>query len=180
MANTLFFKRAIEDYIIDTLNAVIGLKGIKFWLRGALPSGIGPVALDYYPYGEVWIATEDEFAPDPEWTGGRYNQLYDGIINVSLLLVDTSGVNDWTDVIAARKLTLPSYDQLEEYVYYIMAELQKCEHKDLGTLVLNDEAAEEFTVVGPRIYGFDRNERTNTWEQFGSVPFQVSSVRTRD
>lgn len=179
MANTLFFKRAIEDYIIDTLIAVTGLDDIKFWLRGALPSGIGPVALDYYPYGEVWIPHEGEAEPDPQWTGNYYNQLYEGAINVSLLLVDTSGVNDWADVIAARKLTLPSYDRLEEYAYYIQSELQKCEHKDLGTLVLNDEAAGELTITDVA-YGFDRNERVNTWEQFGSLEFQVTSVKQED
>jgi len=177
VANTLFFKRAIEDYIIATLKAVTGLDDIGVWIRGALPPGIS-VPQDYFPHGEVWIATEDEFEPFPELTGGLYNTIYDGIINVSVLLTDTANA-DWIDVVESRVLTLPSYDRVEEYVYYIMSELQKCEHKDLGTLVLNDEAAVELTIVGPRIYGFDRNERTNPWENFGSVPFQVETMRRR-
>lgn len=176
MTNTLFFKRAIEDYIIGVLQGLSGLDDISVFIRGVLMPEM--VRLDYFPYGEVWIPEDDEYAPLPESTGGYYDNLYTGFITVNVEMTTLAG-GDWLDVTEDRLLTLPSYDLVEEYMYYIMSELQKCDHKSLGDLSLNDEVAGEFTVVGPRIYGYDRHERLDTWTNFGLVPFQVTSLRTR-
>lgn len=184
MTNTLFFKRAIADYIITALKAVVGLNGasglpgIQVFIRGAFPPGGIAVPQQHYPYCEVFVATEDEFGDQPEETGGYYNQIYNGLVTTAVLLTDLA-LGDWIDVVESRVQTLESYDQIEEYIYYIMAELQKCEHRDMGGLELNDEAVTQFTITGPRVYGFDLLERTNTWENFGSVPFEVVTVRQR-
>lgn len=175
MSNTLYVKRAIADYLIETLGNVDALNDIKVFIRGGLPSGMIPQ--EKYPFCEVIVAEETPDAEQPELTG-EYIQIYTGIITVSILLTEISP-GDWLEPVGEREARVPSYDLVEEYIYAIMAELQKCEHKDMGALVLNGEYVSKFYLTGPRIYGIDRDARTNSWENFGSVPFEVQTGRRK-
>jgi len=174
VANTLYVKRAIADYIIETLGGANGLDGIRVFIRGALPSGMIPQ--DKYPFCEVIVAEEVE---EEEMTGNYYQQAYTGIITVTILLTQLAG-GDWLEIIGERCARVPSYDLVEEYVYAMMAELQKSDHKSLGNLTMNDEAVTHFSIVGPRVYGLDQGARANSWENFGSIPFEVRTQRRRD
>lgn len=176
MANTLYVKRAIADYIIEVLGNVDALNDIAVFIRGGLPSGMIPQ--DKYPFCEVIVAEETPDAEQAELTGGYYVQVYTGIVTASVLLTEISP-GDWLEPVGEREARVPSYDLVEEYVYAIMAELQKCEHRDMGALTLNHESVTHFALIGPRIYGIDRDARTNSWENFGSVPFEVQTIRSR-
>lgn len=174
MADSDRMKTSIADYIIDTLADVGDLDTIKSFVRGALPPGMVPNEL--YPSIEVMVAGE---APEPgfeELTGGYYRQVYTGLITVAEWLVHSAG-GDFLDKIRERIFRVISYDLVDEVIGYTMTELQKCEHRSMGDLVIGDEAVINFSLSGQRIYGLDKDARTNNWENFGSIVFTVQTIR---
>lgn len=173
MTNTLYMKRAIADYIIDVLRSNDLLNEIAVFIRGAFPPGMIPQEL--YPFVEVFIGSEVE---DTRFTGAVYEQTYTGIVTVSMLATELAS-GDWVERESERFARVPSYDKVEEFVYAIMRELQKSEHLDMASLSLNDEVVIQFALTGERIYGIDRDVRSNSWENFGSVPFTVETQRQR-
>lgn len=163
-------KQAIADYLIDVILATPALDALRVVIRGALPSGLIPAHL--YPFGEVLIATEEEAG---ELTGPTYQQVYKGLITVSVLLTERPN-GDWLEPVG-RKATVGSYDQVETLIATLRNTLQAAEHRDLGELTVDDETVVDFYFTGPRLYGLDVDERKNTWENYGSLPFAVVTQR---
>jgi len=174
VTDTIYVKRAVTDYIIAALKANRALDDVKLFVRGGLPPGMVPQ--DRYPFVEVMIAQETE---DEEYTGNYYSQHYDGLLTVTVLSTQYAR-GDWLEHTGNRVATVSSYDQVEELVAHVVAELQKSEHKDMGELSVRDEVVTGFTVTGPRVFGIDHDSRTNSWENFGSIPFSVATQRRRE
>jgi hypothetical protein len=166
----------IADYIIDTL-AEVGspLDEIRLFLRGSLPTGLIPQ--DLFPYIEVAVYQDD---PDPdmeELTGNVLKQVYQGAIIINVLLTEFAGGDWFTPSGEERKGHVFSYTKVDEYAAAIISELGKCEHKDMGTLTDGNEQVWLFKLIGPRMYGLDRDARTNDWENRGLLPFTVETDR---
>lgn len=161
------------DYIIDALMDVADLDDIAVFVRGTLPPNMVPQEL--YPFCELFIAEETEDPDMPELTGGTFQAVYNGIVTFNELVTRTGG--DWLDRFDERKARVRSYDNVRRYVTAAKQELEKCEHRDLGELTVDDEAVYLFVITSPRIYGLDQNTRVNSWENFGSLPFKVYTVR---
>lgn len=170
MANTQFMKRAIADYLQGALASADSLNAVKLFIRGGTPM---PVPSDHWPFIEIIIGQEDE---GDEMTGNEYSQVYVGLLTVNVQLTAQASA-DWLAPISDRYVTLPSYDQVEELVTSVLEELQKAEHRDLGGLIVGDEAVTSFRLTGPRVYGLDQDARTNNYENFGSIPFEVETER---
>lgn len=163
-------KQAIADYIIDVILATPALDALRVVIRGALPSGLIPAHC--YPFGEVLIAAEEEAA---ELTGPTYQQVYKGLITVTVLLTERPNGDWWEPV--ERKAIVGSYDQVEALIAALRNTLQAAEHRDLGELTVGDETVVDFSFTGPRLYGLDADERKNSWENYGSLPFAVVTQR---
>jgi len=164
---------AIIDYIIDTLMDVADLDDIAVFVRGILPPNMVPQNL--YPFCEVFIAEETQDPTMPELSGGVFQQVYTGLLTFNELVTRTGG--DWLDQYDERKARVRSYDDVRRYVQAAKQELEKCEHRSLGDLTLGSEVVYQFDITDPRIYGLDENQRVNSWENFGSLPFKVSTER---
>lgn len=166
--------QAIADYIIEVLGNTPGpLDAIKVFVRGAL--GPGQIPDDHYPFCEVFVSEELE---GPEMTGVYYGQTYTGVITFTVTLAHEVSADQFVKI-GERVAHVPSYDMVKELVHAAVFELQKKEHRDMGSLSIVDEAVVQFTVSGPRIFGIDRELRTNNWENFGVFPFEVETDRVR-
>jgi hypothetical protein len=171
----LLVKRAILDYLIDVVRDSEEFDLLNLLVRGRAPVA---VASELYPYSEFDIAT---VSGGVRWSGGVYQITYTGLINVSFQMTDT----DWLEV-ENRKATVPTMDAVEEMLLTYEFELSRLAHKDLGGLsvgpvTIGDYTVQEdviqFKVEDGRAYGLDKNERTNNYENFGSLPFTVITQR---
>jgi len=173
MATTLLMKRAIADKLIALMKAEPNLNGVNLFVRGPAPM---PPPLNLYPFSEVIIASEDD---EDEMTGRTFGNQYSGIITFSAQLA-SAGSGDWLEPIVDRVLTLPSYDQIEELVEAAKLKLRQLAYGDLEGLAVTDGAASEvvqsFSLGEPRTFGLDKDERTNTFENFGVIPFSVQTL----
>lgn len=168
-------KRDIADYIIDALVDDSNLTEIVKFVRGSLPGGM--VQQHNFPYIEVMVAEESPLAGQEELTGGYYQQIYTGLVMVSVLLTKFAG-GDWWEETGERTARVFSYDKVDEFVDAILEELQKCARTSMGDLTDDDgEVVTDFTVTGPRLYGLDQDARTNNWENRGAIPFEVTTAR---
>lgn len=175
ISDTDFIEIAIADYIITALAAADTLVNVKAFVRGLL---FKPVMTDAYPLIEVFVATEDE---DEFLTGGIYEQRLSGVINISILSRNAPDRIVLTDRVA----TLPSFTTINQYVSYIIGELLRPEHHDLGTLTTSlslgdvtiEDAVTEFHIGSARAYNVDQI-RDNDYENSGSIPFWVKTERT--
>jgi hypothetical protein len=166
--------QAIADYIIDVLGNTPGpLDAIKVFIRGALPSGL--IRDDQYPLSEVIVTEEIEGV---EMTGVEYGQTYMGVITFAVTLAREAGADQFVKI-GERVVRVPSYDLVKELIHAAVFELQKRDHRDMGSLSVADEVVIQFTVTGPRIFGIDRELRSNNWENFGVIPFEVETERVR-
>ena len=179
-----YVKRAIADAIITALANDSALNAIRLFVRGGTPM---PVPSHLYPFIEVIVAEEGE---NGELTGNYYEQVYTGLITVSVQLLQQPGGADWLEKLGERTARLPSYDLVEELVVAIVSRLQRAEYRDLNSLVVGDdapgapetgsaEAVTAFRLTGPRTFGLDSDERTNNWDNFASIPFEVETERRR-
>jgi hypothetical protein len=167
--------QAIADYIIEVLGSTTGpLDEVKLFVRGAFPSGM--VRQDHYPMIEVFVGTELE---GPEGTGGHYEQTYVGVIAVSITLAHGVSGGDQIVKIGERVAHVPSYDLAKSLVHAIEFELQKHIHRDMSSLGVVDEVVIRFTVSAPRELGMDRELRSNNWDNFALIPFEVETERRR-
>jgi PKD repeat protein len=174
-ADADYIEIAIADYIIDALAAADSLVGINAFVRGMLYQ---PAQRDAYPLCEVMVATEDE---DVLYSGGVYEQILTGVINVSIQ--STSAPDRLT--VTNRKATLPSFEAVNKLVSYIIGELLRTEHHDLGGLTTSltlgdvtiDDVVKEFKIGSARAYSVEQ-VRDNDWENSGSIPFYVRTLRT--
>jgi hypothetical protein len=166
--------QAIADYIIDVLGSTDGpLDEVKLFVRGAL--GPGQIPQDHYPFCEIFVAEELE---GPEMTGVYYGQTYTGVITFTVTLAHETSADQLVKI-GERVAHVPSYDMVKELVHAAIFELQKEEHRDMGSLGVVDEVVIQFTVSGPRIFGIDRELRSNNWANFGVFPFEVETERQR-
>jgi len=166
--------QAIADYIINALGNTPGpLDEVKLFVRGVFPPAM--MRQDHYPLVEVLVAEELE---GPEGTGSYYDQTYTGVIAVSITLAREG--TDQIVMIGERVAHVPSYDWAKSLAHAVVFELQKHEHRDMGSLVVVDEVVIQFTVSGPRILGIDRELRTNNWDNFALIPFEVETERRRE
>lgn len=168
-----FIKRAMADYIQAALAGRAELDAIKLFIRGPAPMAISS---DLHPYVEIFIATE---SPVEDLTGGVTIREYAGLISLSVQLT-AQATADWLTPITDRYLAQPSYDLVEELISHIMRELQKGEHHDMGGLtVTNADGSQEtvtsFELADAVTYGIE--DRTNNYDNFGSVPFKVETQR---
>lgn len=170
-----FIEIAIADYIIAQLAAATTLVEIKAFVRGLL---FKPVQHDAYPLVEVMVSAEDE---DTLYSGGVYEQTLRGMINVS---IQSNDAPDRIEIIG-RVATLPTFETINKYITYIMSELLRIEHHDLGglttTLSLGDvvitDVVKEFHMDSSRAYNIDQL-RENDFENSGTIPFWVKTERT--
>jgi hypothetical protein len=167
---------ALADAIIDILEQTRGLDGVKLFIRGGTPV---PVPQQLHPYCEVMIGDE---TPDAELTGGLYQQTYTGLLTFTC---QTVGQGDWLEKISARRSRVRSYDLIGNLVTQAAIELQREMHHSLGDLavtmefdsrVMLSEVVEQFHLTGPLVYGLD--DRTNNFENFGSIGFVIETQRT--
>lgn len=174
MTNGQIMSLVIADYVIETLADTPGpLDAIKIFIRGTLPAPM--VRQDLYPFVEVLVTQELE---GPEMTGVYYGQTYQGIIAFSITLAQEPGADQLVKI-GERVAHIPSYDLAHEMVHAAEFELQKEEHRDMGSLSVIDEVVIQFTVSGPRILGLDRELRSNNWDNFALIPFEVETDRRR-
>jgi hypothetical protein len=173
--------RSIADYLIAVLDGMSDLESIDLILRGAVSLGI--VSMQSYPFIEVVISDEDEDPEQPEMTGALFQQVYTGSITVYVQLTEFSGGDHIENVGQTRIRNVQSYDDVQDLMVPIILELQKCDHQSLGDLTVNpaseNEVVKQFTVIGPRVYGIRADARTNNWDNFGTIPFEVETIRTR-
>ncbi len=168
---------AIADAVIDALEANRELDGVKLFIRGGIPL---PVPQDKHPFSEVIIGEEN---PDTPMTGGMYACQYRGLITFTAQLT-TQGKADWLDISSDRRAHVRSYDLIKRLVMVSQAELQREVHQSLDdlrtTITLGvqtiTEAVVQFSIEGPVIYGTE--DRTDNYENFGSLPFVVDTERT--
>lgn len=172
--SSYIMSQAIADYIIEVLGNTQGpLDAIKIFVRGAL--GPGQIPQDHYPFCEVFVGEEIE---GPEGTGVYYGQVYPGQLVFFITLANETSADQLVKI-GERIVHVPSYDIAKEFVHAAVFELQKGEHRDMGNLRIGDEAVVQFTVSGPRILGIDRDLRSNNWDNFAIVPFEVRTDRIR-
>ena len=174
-ADSSFIEIAIADYIITALAAADSLVEVNAFVRGLL---FQPVQRTAYPLVEVFVATEDE---GDFLTGGVYEQVLTGVINVSV----QSTVAPDRLLLSSRVATLPSFEAVNKLVSYIIGELIRSEHHDLGGLetslslgdVTIDDVVTEFKIGSARAYSIDQ-VRDNDYENSGTIPFWVKTERT--
>jgi hypothetical protein len=175
MPTTLLMKRAIADKLIAVMKAEPNLNGVKLFVRGPAPTS---PSLEMYPFAEVIVASEED---ESEMTGRTFDNVYTGLITFSAQLA-SAGLGDWIQPVADRVLTIPSYDQIEELIEAAKLKLRQPAYADLEALTVTDGAASEvvkaFALGGPREFGLDKDERTNTFENFGVIPFSVETLIT--
>jgi len=169
---TTIMVEAIENYIVATLQDVTGLDDVKVFIKGGLPPGI-MVPQDKYPFSEVFCGRA---ANDDELTGNYYEDRYVGLITFSVLTTQQANA-DWLEMSGERVVELESYRQVRRLVHAAVDELRKSEHRDLGALAVGDAVVVRFYITEPT-YGFDLNARSNNWENFGSIPFEVEVQET--
>lgn len=168
---------AIADAVIDALEANRELDGVKLFIRGGTPL---PVPQDKHPFSEVIIGEEN---PDTPMTGGMYACQYRGLITFTAQLT-TQANADWLEVFSDRRAHVRSYDLIKRLVMAAQAELQREVHQSLddlrttialGTQTIT-EAVVQLVLDGPILYGTE--DRTDNYENFGSLPFRVDTERT--
>jgi len=164
----------MADYIQTALAARPELAPINLYTRGGVPM---PVPADSYPFVEIIIATEMLI---DELTGGVSVHEYSGLITLNVQLGKQANA-DWLTPVGDKYMTVPSYDLVEELICYVMRELQKSAHHDMGGLTVTDLDREEtviqFLLDEDVAYGLDVDARTNNYENYGAVPFKVQTER---
>jgi len=166
--------QAIADYIIGVLGNTSGpLDAIRLFIRGALVPG--QIPQENYPFCEVFVAEEIEGV---EMTGVYYGQTYTGVITFTVTMAHETSADQLVKV-GERVAHVRSYDLVKELVHAAEFELQREAHRDMGSLSVVDEVVIQFTVSGPRVFGIDRELRSNNWENFGVFPFEVETERQR-
>ena len=160
---------AIENYVIIALKTVSALDDVGVFIKGGLPGNIA-VPQDLYPFAEVFCGQALESG---ELTGGMYEDEYTGLITFSVLVTEQP-LADWAEAVESRTITLPSYTAVRELVTATVVELRKAEHRDLGGLTARsgNEVVTRMWLTEP-VFGLDVDERTNNWENYGSIPFVV-------
>ncbi len=174
-----FMIDAISAALIDALIANTSLKDVKLFIDGGTPQ---PVPQDKHPFVEVIIGEE---TPVDELTGGVSERSYRGLLTFTAQLTQTARA-DWLDPVEgdARRARVGSYSLIKRLVMIAQVELQREVHQDLGELVTTiavdaltvREVVTAFRLDGSIVYGLD--ERTNNYENFGSMGFVVETERT--
>lgn len=175
---TDYMINAIADALIDILEDDAALDEVKLFVRGGVPL---PLPIDRYPFCEVIIGQE---TPEASLTGELYVCQYHGLVTFTANLAASSQADYLlTSTTDERRAHVASYDLIKALVMAAQAELQRHAHhslndlqttKTLGVLTI-DELVTEFTLDGTIVYGLDN--RTNNYENFGSIPFTVETQR---
>jgi hypothetical protein len=175
---TDFMVNAIADALLDALEANSALDEVQLFIRGGAPL---PLPVDRYPFVEVLIGQE---TPEEPLTGELYTCLYHGLVTFTANLAAQS-LADWLvdSTTDDRRATVTSYDLIKRLVMTAQLELQRHVHHALGSLQTTqtigaqtiDELVAQFFLDGPILYGLDN--RTNNYENFGSIPFTVETRR---
>lgn len=173
-----FMVNAIADAVLDILEDDAELDGVNLFVRGGVPL---PLPIDRYPFCEVIIGQE---TPEAPLTGELYMCQYHGLVTFTANLAAQSQADyllaSTTD---ERRAHVASYDLIKALVMAAQLELQRHDNhslsdlqttKTLGLLTI-DEVVTEFYLDGTIVYGLDN--RTNNYENFGSIPFTVETRR---
>lgn len=160
----------IENYLIDTLEDLAALDGVKIFVKGGLPPNIA-IPQQFYPFSEVFCGRSTELG---ELTGGMFEDQYAGIVTFSVLTIESSLADLAARDAGSRRVELGSYTQVRTLVNAAIQELRKEAHRDLGALATSNEQVVQFWVTEPT-YGLDLDTRTNNWSNFGSIPFVVDT-----
>ncbi len=174
-----FMIDAIADAVIDALEANTSLQAVKLFIDGGTPM---PVPQDKQPFVEVIIGEE---TPVGDMTGGVSEQSYRGLLTFTAKFTQTASA-DWLDPVEgdARRARVASYGLIKRLVMIAQIELQREVHQDLGGLATKidldaqtvTEVVTAFRLDGPIVYGLD--DRTNNYENFGSIGFVVETERS--
>lgn len=178
LVDEAFMVDALADAILDALADDVHLADVQLFIRGGTPM---PVPQDQHPYVEALVG-EDVLGD--ELTGGVSRLTYRGLITASAQLAQSAA--DWLEPLDgdARRARVPSYDLIKRLMMLMQVELQRAEYADLNGLITTMEIGEQtvreavtaFRLDGSIVYGLD--DRTNNYENFGSIGFVVETERT--
>jgi hypothetical protein len=173
-----FMVNAVADAILDILEDDAALDGVKLFVRGGVPL---PLPIDRYPFCEVIIGQE---TPEEPLTGEMYICQYHGLVTFTANLAAQSQADVLlTSTTDERRAHVASYDLIKALVMAAQLELQRHAHHSLNDLQITktlaplsiDEVVTQFYLDGTIVYGMDN--RTNNYENFGSIPFTVETRR---
>lgn len=163
------FIESMENYIRDTLIATTALDDVKAFAVGDFMEGI-EVPQEAYPFSTIVVGGD---RPDGELTGGITEGRYRGFVTF-IDLQTALAQADWADIIQRRVVDLPTRKRILALTKGAVDELRKCEHKDLGELIVGSVVVTRFEIIDV-LYGAGRDRRTNNWEGFGQIIFEVET-----
>ena len=156
----MVIKDDIEDRIADTLLADPAFASLAMLTVGYLYQ----VPLAYFPLCEVTVFAEQAVT---ERTGLIIRQLT-GTIRFDVLTASML-----TTTANPRKVVVPSYRQVSAYVNAAIQLFKQRVNRDLGGLVGSTWAVRQIEMGDNVEYGLDSRIQTNSYENFGAVPFSV-------
>jgi len=167
--DTLFVLRA-ADYIRDQLVNIPALTPIQLFLRGTMPPGSIPQQLT--PYCEVLLWLDE---PNPAMHAlGETGHRYTGMLRFVLKMTQLTG-RDWVEMGGKRSQNVESYTVVAGYISAARTGLDTCAHRDLGGLVVANEAVCMFSL-GRITYGLAVDQRQNSWSNWGAIEFHIRTA----
>lgn len=155
-------KETIEGQIADIVLADANFASLKMLTIGLL----WRVPVDFFPLCEVLIANEQ----DADQRTGQVIRQYLGAIRFNVIVSDTP-----TATANARKVTVPSYLQVTDFVNAAVQLFNQQANFDLGGLTGSDPvdwAVRRFMIETSVEYGIEsRTGREDNYENYGTVPF---------
>lgn len=160
-------KDTIQERIADTILADTAFASLAMLTIGYLYQ----VPTAYYPLCEIGIFSER----DVEERTGQLIRQYGGTIRfdviVAAMVAETAN---------PKKVMVPSYQAVSQYVNATIQLFKRQVNRDLGTLTFGTTGAVRWIDLGANAeYGLDSRIQENSYANYGLVPFVVETQEAK-